>query len=271
MEYVEIQDAEIPALGFGTWQISGPACGRAVRDALEIGYRHIDTAQAYENEREVGRGIAEADVDRNELFLTTKVWHRNLKHDDVIRTSEQSLRRLDVEYVDLLLIHWPVEEIAFQETLDAMRSLQNDDKVRYIGVSNFTPPQLEQALEHAPLLCNQVEYHPFLGQTDLLEFVREHDMMLTAYSPLARGRVPKNDTLQSIGEHYDKTAAQVALRWLVQQENVATIPKASDHQHRVENFEIFDFELTDEEMAQIYELDRGQRIIDPSFAPSWEN
>jgi len=270
MEYVNEQDADVPALGFGTWQISGPACGRAVRDALEIGYRHIDTAQAYENEREVGRGIAESDVDRDDIFLTTKIWHRNLKHDDVIRTGEQSLTRLDVEYVDLLLVHWPVEEIAFQETLDAMRSLQNDDKVRYIGVSNFTPSQLQQAGEHAPLLCNQVEYHPFLSQNDLLDVVREHDMMLAAYSPLARGRVLQDDTLQSIGAGYDKTAAQVALRWLVQQENVAAIPKAADHQHRVENFQIFDFELTDDEMDQIAELDRGQRIIDPSFAPSWE-
>jgi len=271
MEYVDVQGENIPALGFGTWQITGPACERSVRDALEIGYRHIDTAQAYENEREVGRAIADADVDRDELFLTTKVWHRNLKHDDVIRTSEQSLRRLDVEYLDLLLVHWPVEEIAFQETLDAMRSLQNDDKVRHIGVSNFTPTQLEQALEHAPLLCNQVEYHPFLAQDSLLEVLRDNEMMLTAYSPLARGRVPENTTLQTIAERHGKTPAQVALRWQTQQENVATIPKAGDHQHRVENFDIFDFELTDDEMQKIADLDRGQRIIDPSFAPDWEN
>lgn len=270
MEYLHAQETKVPALGFGTWRITGPACTRSVKDALDIGYRHIDTAQAYDNEREVGMAMEESGVDRDEIFLTTKLWHSNLKHNDVIRTAEQSLRRLQTEYVDLLLIHWPVEEVSFQETLDAMLSLYNNDKVRHLGVSNFTLSQLKKAIDLAPIFCNQIEYHPFLSQEAQLEFAREHDLMVTAYSPLAGGRVARDETLQKIGERHDKTAAQVVLRWLLQQDNVCAIPKAESHQHRVDNFDLFDFELSEEEMQEIFELDRGQRIIDPSFAPDWE-
>ncbi len=271
MEFVTVDGDDVPALGYGTWQITGPACRRAVRDALELGYRHIDTAQAYENERQVGQAIGEADVDRDEIFLTTKIWHRNLAPDDLVRTAEQSLERLQTDYVDLLLIHWPVDDVPLEASLDAMMQLRDDDKVRHLGVSNFTPSLLHRALEHAPVVCNQVEYHPYLGQQTLLEIARENDLMLTAYSPLARGRAADDPTLREIADRHDKSAAQVALRWLLQQERVATIPKAAGHDHRVANAEIFDFELSDEEMETIFELDEGQRIIDPSFAPDWEN
>lgn len=271
MEYVNVQGEEIPALGFGTWQITGPACQRAVLDALRIGYRHIDTAQAYENERQVGEGIAASDVDREEIFLTTKVWHRNVSHDATIRTTEQSLNRLDTDYLDLLLIHWPVEDVPVEETLDAMLELKEQEKVRNIGVSNFPPSKLQQAVDHAPIICNQVEYHPFLGQRRLLELSEEHDLMLTAYSPLARGRVLQDSTLETIGGRHDKSPAQVVLRWLIQQERVAAIPKAASHDHRVSNIDIFDFELSDDEMDDIFALDKGLRIIDPSFAPVWED
>lgn len=271
MQYVTVQGEEIPALGLGTWQITGPACQRAVTDALDLGYRHIDTAQAYDNEQQVGRGLAESEVDRDEIFLTTKVWHKNLTQNEVVATTDQSLSKLGTDYVDLLLVHWPVDDVPFKETFDAMRHLRNEEKVRHLGVSNFPPSKLEEALDYAPLLCNQVEYHPFLAQTDLLELCRENDMMLTAYSPLARGHALRDPTLKEIGESHDKSPAQVILRWLIQQDNVAAIPKAASHQHRVANLEIFDFELTDEQMATIHDLDRNQRIIDPSFAPDWEN
>jgi diketogulonate reductase-like aldo/keto reductase len=271
MEFVTVDGDDVPALGLGTWQITGPACERAVRDALELGYRHIDTAQAYDNEQQVGAALNGADVDRNEIFLTTKVWHENVAHEDVLRTTEESLRKLETDYLDLLLIHWPVDDVPFEETLDAMMELQSDDKVRHIGVSNFTPSQLERAADHAPVVCNQVEYHPYLGQQDLLEAARELGVALTAYSPLARGRVVDDPTLRQIGDAHGKSPAQITLRWFVQQDDVITIPKASSHNHRAANFEIFDFELTDDEMHQIFELDEGDRIIDPSFAPTWEN
>lgn len=270
MEYVTVQGEEIPALGFGTWQISGPGCARAVRDALEIGYRHIDTAQAYENEQHVGDGIQESPVDRDEIFLTTKVWHKNLARQSVLRTTEQSLRRLGTDYVDLLLIHWPVDDVPLAETLNAMVDLKEEGKARNIGVSNFPPSRLREAADHSSILCNQIEYHPYLAQHEILEIARERELMVTAYSPLARGRIPRDETLQKIGSRYDKSAAQVGLRWLVQQDNVSAIPKAASHEHRVANFEIFDFELSDEEMETIAGLDRGLRIIDPSFAPDWE-
>ena len=270
MEYVTVNGDDVPALGLGTWQISGPACRRAVRDALAVGYRHIDTAQAYGNEAEVGSGIADADIDRDEVFLTTKVWHRNLAHDAVLRTTDESLQKLGTDYVDLLLIHWPVDDVPLRETLDAMMELRDRGKARHIGVSNFTPSLLERAIDHAPIACNQVEYHPYLGQGSLLKIARTHDLMLTAYSPLARGRVTSDPTLTAIADDHDKTAAQVALRWLVQQDRVSTIPKAASHDHRVANFDIFDFELSDDEMEKVNALERGQRVIDPGFAPDWE-
>lgn len=270
MEMVEVQGVEIPALGFGTWQMPDVECRRGVEHALSIGYRHIDTAQAYRNEDAVGEAIQASDVTRDEIFLTTKVWRSNYAYDDAKASIDDSLRRLDTDWVDLLLIHWPHESIPFEETLKAMKEAKEAGKVRHLGISNFTPSQLEEAERHADLLCNQVEYHPYLGQQRLLEMARERDMMLTAYSPLARGQVVGDEVLVDIGEQHGKSSAQVALRWLIQQENVSAIPKAAGAGHREANFEIFDFELTDEQMERIDALDRGERLIDPGFGPDWE-
>lgn len=306
MIHKTVYGEDIPALGLGTWQITGSTCREAVAHALSIGYRHIDTAQAYGNEGEVGLGMEDASVDRDEIFLTTKVWHTNMAPEDVRSSTEESLRKLRTDYVDLLLIHWPVEDVPLEHTLDAMLELREDDKTRHIGVSNFTPSLVRQALDHlgeeAPLFANQVEYHPFLGQDDLLEIAQEAGHTLTAYSPLARGTVTKrkasprralealkepgtvgekakrawehlagNGTgvLQAIGTAHDKSPAQVALRWLIQQDNVTAIPKAASADHREANIDIFDFELSEVEMESIAALDQGERYVDPNFAPEW--
>lgn len=265
-----IQGRSIPTLGFGTFQFEGEACYQGVREALEIGYRHLDTAQMYGNEKEVGRALRDAGVARDEVFLTTKIWSADLAPEDARRTTEESLERLGVDAVDLLLIHWPNDDVPLDETLAAMIEMHGEGKTRSIGVSNFPSALLRRALELAPIVCNQVEYHPFLGQDKLLALAREHDLMLTAYSPLARGRVAKDPTLQEIGRRHGKTAVQVALRWLIQQPQVAAIPKAATAEHRRANFEIFDFELSEEEMEQIHGLERGQRVIDPDFGPDWD-
>jgi 2,5-diketo-D-gluconate reductase B len=271
MEYVEVQGERVPVLGLGTWQSPDTTCQEAVRHALELGYRHIDTAQAYENEEYVGRGIAESGVDRDDIFLTTKIWRSNMRHDALIDSAHESLRKLGTDYVDLLLLHWPVEEVPFKESLEALVELKEQQKIRHLGVSNYTPRQVDEALETAQIFTNQVEYHPYLAQTDLLEMAEEHNFMLTAYSPLAHGDVVGDERLSEIGEEYGKSAAQVALRWQIQQPRVSTIPKANSAEHREANFDIFDFELTDEEMAEIHQMANNGRRIDPGFAPDWES
>jgi 2,5-diketo-D-gluconate reductase B len=268
-EAVEVQGTRVPALGFGTWLIDGADATEAVRDALEIGYRQIDTARAYENEREVGRGIADSGVARDELFLTTKVPHDQATAELVERDCEESLERLGVDHLDLFLLHWPSPDVPLEETLKALTALRDDGRIRNLGVSNFPAGLLQQALDIAPVFCNQVEYHPFLGQERLLELARAHDVLITAYSPLAHGRVPDDETLNRIGSAHGKTGGQVALRWLLDQDHVSPIPKASSHERRVENFEVFDFELSSEERAEIDALPKDGRTADPPWAPDW--
>jgi len=247
-------------------------CREAVKNALELGYRHIDTAQIYGNEQDVGTAITNSDVDREDIWLTTKIWRSNFGHDDVIKSFEQSLNRLRTDHVDLLLIHWPSEK-AFDETLEAMEKLIDSGRVRNIGVSNFTTDQIERALRISsePLLTDQIEYHPYLSQEEILEKCREGDMMLTAYSPLARGEIIGDEILREIGEKYGKSEVQIALRWLIQQGDVSAIPKASTREHQSSNLDIFDFELDDQEIRKIGELaSKGKRKIDPDFAPDWD-
>jgi diketogulonate reductase-like aldo/keto reductase len=259
MEYVTVEGVDVPALGFGTWPMKSETCRTAVRTALEHGYRHIDTAQMYENEAAVGQAIAESDVPREDVFLVTKLLSGNLAHDNVLRTAKSSRDRLDTDSIDLLLIHSPSRSVPIEESIGAMNQLQADGMVEHIGVSNFSVEQLEAAMDasETPILTNQVEYHPLTSKGNLLEFCIDHGIMLTAYTPVARGRVVGNDTLEVIGERYGKTAAQVTLRWLVQQELVSAIPKASTPEHIRENIDIFDFELTAEEMEEIFDLQGG--------------
>ncbi|GAA0465255.1 aldo/keto reductase [Halococcus dombrowskii] len=253
MEYVTVQDTEIPALGIGTWRMEGPTCRRAVATALELGYRHVDTAQAYGNERQVGAAIAESGVDRDELFLTTKLGSSNRDHDSVVESTRASLRKLETDYVDLLLIHQPNTGTPLEETIGAMDDLVDDGLVDHIGVSNFGLSRLHAAREHADasILTDQVQYHPFWDQSTLVDYCQINDLMLTAYSPLAHGGAVNDDLLAEIGTRYDKTPAQVALRWLVQQDNVSTIPKSTSPAHLEANLQVFDFELTDEELRAI--------------------
>lgn len=267
---VDVQGESVPALGFGTWQLSGDACYEGVRHALDLGHRHIDTAQMYGNEEEVGRALRDSGLDREVIFLTTKIPPRNLAPDDVHRSHGESLRRLGLDHVDLLLIHWPSDDIPLAASLDAMRALQEAGQTRHLGVSNFTPSLVDEALEHAPILTNQVEYHPYLDQSHLVEQARRRDLMLTAYSPLAKGRVVDDPTLRTIGDRHGRTAAQVAIAWLLRQDNVAVIPRSSSSEHREANRAVLDLELSAEEAERIADLARGERIIEPPFSPDWE-
>lgn len=271
MIFIDINQERIPALGLGTFSLKGEACRTSVTDAIGIGYRHIDTAKMYENEQDVGYGLRDASVDRDELFVTTKIWHTDLTRSGIIQGLEDSLRKLQTDYVNLALIHWPSEDMDLAECLEALMELQQQGKTHLIGVSNFPSSLLKEARAIAPIICDQVEYHPYLGQSAILNVVREHGMMLTAYCPIAKGEVLKDKHLIDLGEKYGKSPTQITLRWLVQQDNVAAIPKASSHEHRAENFDVFDFSLTDEEMAQIHELSTNHRLINPHFAPVWDN
>ena len=258
MEYVTADGVDVPALGFGTWPMEEETCRTAVRQALETGYRHVDTAQMYNNEGAVGRAIADSAVSREDVFLVTKIRRQNLAYDDVLNSVEESLQRLGTE-IDLLLIHSPSEHLPIRESIEAMNELQERGSVAHIGVSNFSVDQLREAIaaSDTPILTNQVEYHPFESQSEVLEYCIENDVVLTAYSPLGKGRVVGNEVLEEIGGQYGKTAAQVALRWLIQQESVAAIPKAASQTHIEANFDVFDFELTDREMERIFELQGG--------------
>ena len=271
MKYVTVQGVAVPALGLGTWQIEGAACAEAVQHALSLGYRHIDTAQGYDNEEFVGKGLQKGGVARDEIFLTTKVKPDNFKHGQVLASTRESLSKLETDYVDLLLLHWPNPEVPLAETLGALVELQGEGAVRHIGVSNFPAKLVNEVQEITRIFANQVEYHPYLGQEKLLEQARAQDYMLTAYSPIAQGEVTDDETLKTIGEAHGKSPVQVTLRWLIQQDHVVAIPKASSEKNRVSNFEIFDFELSDDEMARIFALSRGERMIDPDFAPEWDN
>ena len=272
MQFIDIKGTRVPALGFGTWQLTGDTCVEMVQHALAVGYRHIDTAQMYDNEAEVGSAIAASPVPREKIFLTTKIWYENLTPVEVRRVAEESLRKLQTDYVDLLLIHWPNPSVSLADTLAAMLALQEEGKTRHIGVSNFPVALLEEALagSYAKLVCNQVEYHPYLNQRPVLEFLHDHDMMLTAYSPLAKGEIASDPTIQVIAEQYGKTPAQVVLRWLLDQDRVAAIPRTSNQERCRLNFEIFDFTLREEHTRALNAMRGSRRLISPSWAPPWD-
>lgn len=271
MHFKTALETDVPEIGLGTYKLYGKECKKVVMQAIDLGYRHIDTAQMYKNEAEIGNAIKQSGVDREELFVTTKLWHTNLDHDDVLQSVEDSLRDLKMPYVDLLLIHWPNEQHSLFQTLEAMLSLKDQGKVLDIGVSNFPLDMVKEVIEdlRIPILTNQVEYHPFLGQFDLLDYSYDGDFLVTAYSPLAQGEATNDSDLVEIGKEYGKTAAQISLRWLIEQENVVVIPKASSAERLKENLDIYDFELSDEHFEKIDHLDKSRRLVNPSFAPKW--
>jgi 2,5-diketo-D-gluconate reductase B len=261
----------VPKLGYGTWLVEGEEAYEGVLDALALGYRHIDTARAYGNEREVGRALADSGVPREEIWLTTKVWYEDAEPDVLTREFHQQLADLQVDRVDLLLLHWPAPEVPLARTLGAMDALREQGLASHIGVSNFPSELLRQALSLAPIFTDQVEYHPYLPQGPVMHECLEHDLLLTAYSPFAHGHVHEDPLLTKIGKRYGKSAGQVSLRWLLDQPNVATIPKASSHARRAENIDVFDFDLDDEERGAIAALSqRHLRIGDPPWAPDWD-
>jgi diketogulonate reductase-like aldo/keto reductase len=259
------ESGAIPALGFGTSPMTGGLSVDTVVAALEAGYRHIDTARKYGTERAVGEALRVSDVPRNDIFLTTKVSHENLRAGDFARSVDESLATLGVDYVDLLLIHWPNPEIALNETMPALAKAKRQGLARHIGVANFNIALLDQAIKLCPepLAALQAEYHPFLDQSKLLAAVRQHKLVFIAYCPLGRGRLFGDPVLAEIAGKRGRSVAQIALRWLLQQD-VAAIPFSSKPQRIADNFNVFDFTLTDVEMKRIAALKRSDgRVANP--------
>lgn len=259
----------MPMLGLGTWQNDdSEQCAESVRTALEMGYRHIDTAQAYENEAAVGEGIAAADVDRDEIFLATKIWTENLAYDDVLETARASLDRLGVDSLDLLYVHWPSGEYDPEGTLSALSELYDEGLIENVGVSNFQPEQLAEAVEvcDAPIFANQVELHPLLPQEEIREVCDDHDIEVVGYSPLARGQVFDQPEIQEIAEKHDASEAQVSLAW-AREQGVTPIPKATGEDHIGDNWASLAVDLDREDLETIDAIGETSREIDPGFAP----
>ena len=270
MHVVEAKGVRIPAMGVGTMTLKGEACVEIVSTALTLGYRHIDTAQLYGNEREVGEGIRASGVKREDIFLTTKVtWNRLHEFEKAV---DDSLAALKVPFVDLLLIHWQGHERKVADTVKTLCTLKRKGLARNVGVANFTVAMLDEAMQAAdePVINNQIEVHPFLDQTKVIAACRRHGVSITAYCPNARGRVFGNAVLQRIGKTHGKTVAQVSLRWLVQQGMIA-IPRTANPAHLADNLDVFDFTLSDADMAEIAALKRPDgRVINPPHAPQWD-
>ena len=252
---IQANGASIPLVGLGTWELRGRACARVVEQALRLGYRHIDTAEMYDNEREVGEGLRASGVRRDEVFVTTKIWPDHFTPRELARAARDCLARLRLGEVDLLLLHWPNPNVPLAETIGALCKVKTDGLARHIGVSNFTVALIGDALAAAtePLVCDQVECHPFLDQTKVLAECRSRGMALVAYSPLARGQFRRNEALNRIGAAHKKTAAQICLRFLVQQ-NIVVIPRSSKIERLTENASLFDFTLSGDEMTEIATL-----------------
>jgi 2,5-diketo-D-gluconate reductase B len=270
--YVEANGARIPAIGLGTWDLRGRICTRVVEQALRLGYRHIDTAEMYGNEREVGEGLRASGIRRDDVFVTTKVWQDHLAPADFERATKESLVRLRLSEVDLLLIHWPSPRVPLAETLGALCRMKQAGFTRHIGISNFTVPLVAKAVRLAaePLVTNQIEWHPYLDQSKVVAACRQHGLAVTAYSPIGRGRAGNDAQLRPIGVHHGKTAAQVSLRFLIQ-EGAIVIPKTSKRERLEENLAVFNFELDASEMDDIRKLaNGGGRVVDWSGAPNWD-
>ncbi len=271
---VNANGAKIPAIGFGTFRMPGADVLRMVPSVLRLGYRHIDTAQAYRNEAEVGEAIAGSGVARGDIFLTTKVWVDSYRHDDFIRSVDESLKKLKTDYVDLLLLHWPQSDVPLAERIGALNEVRDAGKVRHIGISNFNTALMAEsiALSRAPVVTNQVEYHPYLDQITVLNAARTSGMSITAYYAMADGKVIDDPTIKAIAAAHGKSEAQVVLRWLIQQDGVVTLSKTISEERAKSNFEIFDFELSADEMQDLHALARPDgRIVNPrNLAPEWD-
>jgi 2,5-diketo-D-gluconate reductase B len=271
MDVLTARGMRMPKLGLGTWQLRGTACVEAVQRALTLGYRHIDTAQAYNNEDAVGEAIAASGL-RGEIHLTSKVWWENLAPERIRAAIEASLAQLRTDHVDLYLIHWPSPTMDLPRALETMMRLREEGLARAIGVSNFPLALLRRAVEEigAPIACNQVEYHVLLGQTAVRDYARSHGMVVTAYSPLAQGRLAEHPELARIAEKHGATSAQVALKWLLDQDGVAAIPKAGRRESQQANLDALKLVLDEDDRAAIAALPKTQRMVNPGFAPAWD-
>ncbi len=277
MNVVEANGATIPAIGLGTMTLTGSVCVEAVKTALRLGYRHVDTAERYGNEAEVGEGLQQglraAGLAREEVFVTTKVYHDKLAAADFQRSFDESLAKLKLPWVDLLLIHWPNPNVPLAETLGVLCKARRDGRARHVGVANFTTTLLQQAVELAsePLVTNQIEVHPFLDQDKVIAACDRYGLAVTAYCPIARGKVPGNEVLERIGKAHGKSSSQIALRYLVQR-GIVPIPRTANPDHLAANLAVFDFDLSDAEMAEIGKLKQpGGRVVNPPHAPKWDN
>ena len=242
----------MPVVGLGTYPLKGEPCKQVVKQALDLGYTHFDTAWIYGNQREIGEALREADVDRSKLFITTKVGKDYLQYDVAVKQADENLQLLQMDYVDLLLVHWPPDDVPMKETIDAFNAIQGAGKARSIGVSNFSVGQMEVAcsVSNAPISVNQIKYHPGYEIRDVLHWCLEHDVVVTAYSPLGKKNILQDPVLTTVARSHNRTPAHVALRWLVQK-GMNVIPKASSERHLRANLDVFDWTLSDNEMAAI--------------------
>lgn len=262
----------IPNFGMGTFRLSGSSLTDLVTEAIDIGYRHVDTAQFYDNEADVGKALAQ--TDSNDVFVTTKVWYERLKYQQVLDSLQESSSKLQRDCIDLALIHWPSpdDEVPLEETLDALTEARERGLIKHFGLSNFTVDLLNRAVNHVGadnLLTNQIEVHPFMQNRKVTKACAEHGIKVTAYLPLAKGAVMDNSTLQRIAVEHDASPAQVAIAWELHKGYVS-IPSTTKVSHLRSNFDAQQLQLTDENMADIEALDQRDRLIDPSFAPDWD-
>jgi 2,5-diketo-D-gluconate reductase B len=272
MEMITTGGLHMPKLGLGTWRMSGQSCTDAVMGALDLGYRHIDTAQMYGNEAEIGAALAGTSVARDAIHVTTKVWWENLGPDAMRRAAESSLRALRLDYVDLYLIHWPAPKMDVAQAMDALMRLKSDGLTKQIGVSNFPVALMKRCVEEvgAPIACNQVEYHIMLDQSKVLAYARSKGIAVTAYCPLARGNLGDISELAAIARKHAVTPAQVALKWLLDQDGVAAIPKASQKANQEANLAAMSLRLDDDDRAVIAKLPKTNRLVNPGMAPAWD-
>jgi 2,5-diketo-D-gluconate reductase B len=272
MESLQTQGISLPRLGLGTFRLQGDACRAAVESALGLGYRHIDTAEMYGNEDAIGPAIAASGVARKDLHVTTKVWNENLEPDAIRRAFDSSLKKLRLDHVDLYLVHWPSPDMKLPAVLETLMKLKEEGRTRAIGVANFNIALLKQAVEEikAPIACNQIEYHVLLDQTPIRKYMVGKSIPLVAYCPLAQGRAASNETLMAIGKKHNASAAQVALKWLLDQDGVAAIPKASREESQKANLGALKVKLDDDDRKAIAALPKDQRFVKPGFSPIWD-
>ena len=272
MENLQTQGINLPRLGLGTFRMQGDACRLAVESALSLGYRHIDTAEMYGNEEPIGAAIAASKIARKDLHVTTKVWNENLSPYAIRRAFDASLKKLRLDQIDLYLVHWPKPGMNLPAMFETLMKLKDEGRTRAIGVANFNIALLKKVVEEikAPIACNQVEYHVMLDQTPLRRYLASKSIPLVAYCPLAQGRAASNETLVAIGKKHGASAAQVALKWLLDQDGVSAIPKASRKESQQANLDALNVGLDDEDRQAIAGLPKDRRCVDPGFAPAWD-